>query len=119
MSDHRRSMLNSQFREVFRFFSNEGRAEISTLYKQVSVEAAKERGLEIISAKLPSFIREFKKISGDKTVFCWRGGMRGRTTATLLDLMNIHLNRLEGGIRSYRQWVVSQIEDFASKKAFV
>ncbi|MFC4411704.1 tRNA 2-selenouridine(34) synthase MnmH [Chungangia koreensis] len=101
------------------FFSDEERAEIGTIYKQVSVEAAKERGLEIVSSKLPSFIKEFKNIEGDKTVFCWRGGMRSRTTATLLSLMGIHVNRLDGGIRSYRQWVVSQLEEFPVKKAFV
>ncbi|PSL40099.1 tRNA 2-selenouridine synthase [Planomicrobium soli] len=91
------------------FFNDAERAEIGTLYKKVSVEAAKERGLEIISAKLPEFVREFRKIGGDKTVFCWRGGMRSRTTATLLSLMDIKVNRLEGGIREYRKWVVDQL----------
>lgn len=92
------------------FFDDAERAEIGTLYKQVSVDAAKERGLEIISAKLPEFVREFKKIEGNKTVFCWRGGMRSRTTATLLSLMDVHVSRLEGGIREYRRWVVNQLE---------
>ncbi|HEX5564031.1 MAG TPA: rhodanese-like domain-containing protein, partial [Sporosarcina sp.] len=57
-------------------FSDEERAEIGTLYKQVSKEAATERGLEIFSAKLPAFIQHFKTIDTPITVFCWRGGMR-------------------------------------------
>lgn len=93
-------------------FNDEERAEIGTLYKQVSEDAAKERGLEIVSAKLPAFIKEFANIPGKKTVFCWRGGMRSRTTATLLSLMNIHAFRLAGGYRAYRQWVVSSLEDY-------
>jgi tRNA 2-selenouridine synthase len=102
------------------FFDDAERAEIGTLYKQVSVEAAKERGLEIISAKLPEFVREFKKIEGDKVVFCWRGGMRSRTTATLLSLMNVHVHRLEEGIRAYRKWIVAQLEQKeAPSQAFV
>lgn len=105
------------------FFTDEERAEIGTIYKQVSVEAAKERGLEIISAKLPSFVRQFKEIKGPKTVYCWRGGMRSKTTATLLDLMNIHVNRLDGGIRAYRNWVVQKLQQLeesqASRKAFI
>ena len=102
------------------FFDDAERAEIGTLYKQVSVAAAKERGLEIISAKLPEFIREFKKIEGNKTVFCWRGGMRSRTTATLLSLMDVHVNRLQGGIREYRRWVLTQLEQpEAPFKAYV
>lgn len=102
------------------FFDDAERAEIGTLYKQVSVEAAKERGLEIISAKLPEFVRKFKEIKGNMAVFCWRGGMRSRTTATLLSLMNIHVHRLEGGIRIYRKWVVAQLEEMAAPaQAFV
>ncbi|THF79507.1 tRNA 2-selenouridine(34) synthase MnmH [Cohnella fermenti] len=90
-------------------FDNEERAEVGTLYKQVGVQAAKERGLEIVSAKLPSFIRQIGSISGKKAVFCWRGGMRSRTTATLLSLMDIHVYRLAGGYRAYRSWVLESL----------
>lgn len=102
------------------FFDDEERAEIGTLYKQVSVHAAKERGLEIISAKLPEFVRKFKEVEGNKTVFCWRGGMRSKTTATLLSLMDVHVSRLEEGIRAYRKWTIDQLEHTAvPAKAFV
>ncbi|WP_284140794.1 MULTISPECIES: tRNA 2-selenouridine(34) synthase MnmH [unclassified Virgibacillus] len=91
-------------------FTNEERAEIGTIYKQKSPEEAKERGLAIFSAKLPSFIKTFQQIQTPITVFCWRGGMRSKTAATVLDLMGIHVNRLSGGIRAYRQWVVSELD---------
>ncbi|WP_100330242.1 tRNA 2-selenouridine(34) synthase MnmH [Bacillus xiapuensis] len=91
------------------FFDDKERAEIGTLYKQVSPQAAKERGLEIVSAKLPAFVKEFARIPGEKSVFCWRGGMRSRTTATVLSLMGISVLRLKGGYRAYRQWVVEQL----------
>ena len=91
-------------------FSDAERAEIGTLYKQVSIEAAKKRGLEIVSAKLPAFVQQFADISGKKALFCWRGGMRSRTTATVLSLMDIHVYRLAGGYRAYRKWVVEQLE---------
>ncbi|MDW0115367.1 tRNA 2-selenouridine(34) synthase MnmH [Sporosarcina thermotolerans] len=99
------------------FFSDEERAEIGTLYKRVGKDAANERGLEIFSAKLPDFIRQFKTIETPMTVFCWRGGMRSKTAATVLDLMGINANRLSGGIRTYRQWVVKELEkeDFPPK----
>ncbi|MGN7356974.1 tRNA 2-selenouridine(34) synthase MnmH [Paenibacillus sp. SAF-054] len=92
------------------FFTDEERAEIGTLYKQVSTQKAKERGLEIMSAKLPTFVKRFAEIPGNKTVFCWRGGMRSRTTATVLSLMGIHVYRLDGGYRSFRKWVVETLE---------
>lgn len=91
-------------------FDNDERAEIGTLYKKVSPKAAKERGLEIFSHKLPPFIREFQAIQTPITVFCWRGGVRSKTAATMLDLMGIPVNRLQGGIRSYRQWGKEELE---------
>ncbi|GMX64192.1 tRNA 2-selenouridine(34) synthase MnmH [Paenibacillus elgii] len=96
-------------------FDDRERAEIGTTYKQVSIEAAKQRGLEIVSAKLPAFIREFQALGPNKAVFCWRGGMRSRTSATLLSLMGIRAYRLTGGIRAYRQWVVQTLESFEHK----
>lgn len=93
-------------------FNDEERAEIGTLYKQTSIQAAKERGLAIVSAKLPSLIKEIGQIKGRKAVFCWRGGMRSKTTATVLSLMDIHVYRLSGGIRAYRKWVVETLGSF-------
>ncbi|MDO7905599.1 tRNA 2-selenouridine(34) synthase MnmH [Paenibacillus sp. JX-17] len=90
-------------------FEDDERAEIGILYKQVSVQAAKDRGLEIVSAKLPEFIKKFAAIPQRKAVFCWRGGMRSRTTATVLSLMGISAYRLAGGYRAYRQWVVQTL----------
>ncbi|WP_169083906.1 tRNA 2-selenouridine(34) synthase MnmH [Paenibacillus sp. PL91] len=92
-------------------FDDQERAEIGTLYKQVSVQAAKERGLEIVSAKLPTFIKTFANISENKAVFCWRGGMRSKTTATVLSLMGIRVYRISGGYRAYRQYVVEQLKE--------
>src|SRR5699024_7937582 len=91
-------------------FSDKERAEVGTIYKQVGKEEAKERGLEIFSAKLPNFIAKFKKIDTPMSVVCWRGGMRCRTAATVLDLMGVHAIRLTGVIRSYSEWVVSELE---------
>lgn len=102
------------------FFNDEERAEIGTIYKQVNPQAAKERGLEIISAKLPAFVKEFSKIKGKKAVFCWRGGMRSRTSATVLSLMGIEVFRLEGGYRNYRNSVVEKLHSFQiTSDAFV
>lgn len=96
-------------------FDDKERAEVGTLYKQISKEAAKERGLEIASAKLPSFVKEFNKLKGDTAVFCWRGGMRSKTTATVLDLMGINVMRLDGGYRNYRNLVVDTLETLEVK----
>ncbi|GBG05699.1 tRNA 2-selenouridine synthase [Paenibacillus agaridevorans] len=92
-------------------FDDAERAEVGTTYKQVSVQAAMDRGLELVSAKLPDFIKQFREIPGQKVVFCWRGGMRSKTTATVLSLMGIRVHRLTGGFRAYRKWVVETLEN--------
>ncbi|MDQ0089086.1 tRNA 2-selenouridine synthase [Paenibacillus anaericanus] len=96
-------------------FDDQERAEVGTLYKQTSVQAAKDRGLEIVSTKLPAFIKEFGALPGDKVVFCWRGGMRSRTTATVLSLMDIHAYRLVGGYKAYRKWVLDNLDSYNFK----
>ncbi|MFD2670424.1 tRNA 2-selenouridine(34) synthase MnmH [Marinicrinis sediminis] len=85
-------------------FDDEERSEIGTIYKQISKEAAKERGLEIVSSKMPTWIKSIRDIPGNKAVFCWRGGMRSKTTVTLLSLMDEKLVRLTGGYRAFRKW---------------
>lgn len=94
-------------------FTDEERAEVGTIYKQIGQKEAEQKGLEIFSQKLPAFIEAFRTIKTDITVFCWRGGMRSKTAATVVDLMGIKVHRLIGGIRSHREWVVAQIEQAA------
>ncbi len=100
-------------------FDDEERKEIGILYKHVSIKAAQERGLEIVSAKLPAFIKRFEQISERKVVFCWRGGMRSKTTATVLSLMSIRVFRLTGGIRAYRNWVHYTLEQHPVVPPFI
>src|SRR5699024_12696657 len=91
-------------------FSDEERSEVGTIYKQVGKEEAEKKGLEIFSKKLPTFVETFRNIQTEKTVFCWRGGMRSKTAATAVDLMGISIQRLTVGSRAYREWGV---ESFA------
>ncbi len=62
-----------------------------------------------MSAKLPGFVKKFREIEGKKAVFCWRGGMRSRTSATVLSLMGVKALRLDGGYRSFRNWTVDKL----------
>ncbi|EXX92247.1 rhodanese-like domain-containing protein, partial [Paenibacillus darwinianus] len=96
-------------------FDDEERAAVGTLYKQESVDAAKDKGLELVSRKLPDFVRAIGGADGPrKVVFCWRGGMRSRTSATLASLMGLRMLRLAGGFRAYRKWVVETLESFTA-----
>ena len=101
-------------------FTDEEREIVGTIYTKESPEAAKQKGLALFSTKLPAFIAQFKLLEKEPVVYCWRGGMRSKTAATVVDLMDINVSRLQGGIRSYRKWTVAQIEEESfSKKLFV
>lgn len=100
-------------------FTDEERAIVGTLYKQVGKAEATEKGLEIFSAKLPDFIKRFQAIETPITVFCWRGGMRSKTAATVLELMGIRASRLHGGIRTYRHWVVEKLAEEKFDPTFI
>lgn len=89
-------------------FDNKERAEIGTIYTQDSPQKALSRGLEIASSKLPELYKKVKEVSSDRPVmiFCWRGGMRSKALATVLDLMGLSVFRLTGGYKAYRNLVL-------------
>ncbi|MBH0156013.1 tRNA 2-selenouridine(34) synthase MnmH [Fictibacillus sp. 5RED26] len=89
-------------------FSNEERAEIGTLYKQESKEAAMERGLQVVAPKLPSLYNQINSQSKENpekqvVIYCARGGFRSRSIAQTMSMMGIKTLQLDGGIRSYRK----------------
>lgn len=98
-------------------FNNEERAQIGTLYKQVSPQEARMLGLEFASRKLPDLYRQIKLTAGDRTpvLFCWRGGMRSKSLATILDLMGVHVLRLAGGYRGYRGYITAWLEQLTEE----
>ncbi len=46
-------------------------------------------------------------------VYCWRGGMRSRSFVSLLISLGIPAVLLEGGYKSYRNWVSSKLSNYS------
>ncbi|WP_171005451.1 tRNA 2-selenouridine(34) synthase MnmH [Bacillus sp. E(2018)] len=95
-------------------FSNEERAEIGTLYKQVSKEAAMERGLQVVAPKLPAIYKEIQSKSKEHpdkqvVIYCARGGFRSKSIAETMNMMGLETFQLYGGIRSYRKSIESTL----------
>lgn len=88
-------------------FNNEERARIGTIYTQTSPTLAREEGLEIASPKLPGLVNQVAELGKENplVLFCWRGGMRSKSLATVIDLMGIPVYRLQGGYKAYRREV--------------
>ncbi|WP_349410613.1 tRNA 2-selenouridine(34) synthase MnmH [Pseudalkalibacillus sp. SCS-8] len=100
-------------------FNDEERAEVGTTYKQVGKEEAKMLGLSLVTPKLVSIVEKLKELkqAEDKPflIYCARGGMRSHSVATVVNLMGMTSYQLEGGIRAYRQSIVSGLTGYAAK----
>jgi tRNA 2-selenouridine synthase len=95
-------------------FTNEERAEVGTLYKQVSKEKAFLRGLELAGVKMASYDSQAIWAAPGKQaiVHCWRGGMRSKSIATLLKFCGFDIHILEGGYKAYRNYLLEQFSDW-------
>jgi tRNA 2-selenouridine synthase len=98
-------------------FSDEERAEIGTLYKQVSREAAFMRGLEIVGPRMADLVRKAEALapSREALVHCWRGGQRSESVAWLLETAGFETAVLEGGYKAYRRYVLDFYESVPHK----
>lgn len=46
--------------------------------------------------------------SSPLAIYCWRGGMRSRSVAALLQALGVPVMLLEGGYKGYRSWVMEE-----------
>ena len=93
--------------------SNEERAIIGTIYKQVSPFEAKRLGASMVAANLALHLKETfadKPANWKPLVYCWRGGLRSGSMVTWLRLVGWDAQQLAGGYKSFRHHVVEQID---------
>jgi tRNA 2-selenouridine synthase len=96
--------------------SNEERAIVGTLYKQVSRDKAIERGLELFSKRMPNFMAKINEHKDKEIIiYCWRGGMRSRTVVALLNSLDYNVKQLQGGYKEYRKYVRERLENYLLK----
>lgn len=88
-------------------FSNAERAEVGTLYKQDSPQAAFLRGLDFAGEKMRWYVERAMELAPDRRVIlhCWRGGRRSGSMAWLLAQAGFSVQTVEGGYKGYRNYV--------------
>ena len=89
------------------------RAEVGTLYKQVSPFDAKKTGASLIARNIAAHVEGLfkeKPKSWHPLVYCWRGGKRSGAMAHILREIGWNAETLEGGYKAYRRWVVQQLQ---------
>ncbi len=93
-------------------FSNEERAQVGTIYKQQSKEAAIKIGYDFVEPKLEEFITKslIAAPNGKVIVHCWRGGMRSQSFAKhLSDNGFSDVRVIVGGYKTYRNFVLDSL----------
>ncbi|MEQ1776153.1 MAG: tRNA 2-selenouridine(34) synthase MnmH [Burkholderiales bacterium] len=94
------------------------RADVGTIYKQVSSFDAKKIGAALVSENIARHLRErFQTKPRDwrPLVVCWRGGGRSGAMAHVLTQIGWRTGRLEGGYKAYRRAVILDLEMLPSK----
>src|SRR5947207_12566106 len=98
------------------------RAEVGTLYKQVSPFEAKKLGGALVAK---NGARHVERLFGknDKNwrplIYCWRGGKRSGAMAHILREIGWDAETLEGGYRAYRRWVVDALATVPAEIDFI
>ena len=102
-------------------FNNEERSIIGKKYKNSGREIAVREGFKIIDKKINSLIKlifsekeKYLNKNGRKSfdqklikLYCARGGMRSQSFCWLLERFNYPTLILDGGYKTYRNWVLS------------
>jgi tRNA 2-selenouridine synthase len=89
------------------------RAEVGTLYKQVSPFHARRRGAALVAHNIGALIESSladKPRDWTPLVYCWRGGERSAALTHVLSRVGWQARQLEGGYRAYRRHVVAELE---------
>ena len=88
-------------------FTDAERAEVGTLYKQTSPDAALLTGLEIAGGKMRWLVEEARRLApGNKVVVhCWRGGQRSGSVSWLLERAGFSVAQLTGGYKAARHHI--------------
>lgn len=105
----------------FPVLNNEERAQIGTLYKQVSPFAAKKLGAAIVSRNIAyhleksllEFPREWRPL-----IYCWRGGERSGAFTHILNRIGWKAMQLEDGYQGFRRLVIDDLDAAAKQFHF-
>lgn len=93
--------------------NNQERAEVGTLYKQVSAFVARKQGAALVAQNLSHHLSHHfaEKPKGyHPLIYCWRGGQRSHSMALVLTQVGWRTTLLTGGYKTYRTYVREQLE---------
>jgi len=109
----------------FPILLDQERIDVSTVYRNESRSKAKHMGLEFAQSKLADYYKQISDIQKREkrqiVFFCFRGGMRSNSLASVMSLMGLPCMVLKGGYKAYRRHVMDSLsnDSFYNDKQFV
>ena len=94
-------------------FDDNERIAVGTKYKKEGRIPAIVDGLKLTGPSMSSKLEQALKSArdGKLLVHCWRGGMRSEAMAWLFSLGDIETEVLEGGYKSYRNYILNSLSE--------
>ena len=102
--------------------SNVERAEVGTIYKQVSPFKARKVGASLVLSNVAKHIAgPLQNYDGAwrPLIYCWRGGQRSGVFTTLLKEVGWRAEVVEGGYQTYRRLVQKSLYDVPISHRFI
>ena len=90
------------------------RAQVGTIYKQVSPFDARKLGGALVAANAARHIAGPLSDRGGgwrALIYCWRGGQRSGSFQTILSQIGWRVQRIEGGYKTWRGLVVDRVQN--------
>ena len=94
--------------------SNDQRAEVGTIYKQVSAFKARKLGATLVARNVADHVEgplAEKDGSWRPLVYCWRGGQRSGSFTIILQQIGWRADTVEGGYMTWRRLVKTALYD--------
>lgn len=94
--------------------NDEERARVGTIYKQVNPFTARKLGAALVSRNVADHLLgplADKPGGWRPLVYCWRGGQRSGSFATILQQIGWRAETLVGGYKTWRALVVKEVYD--------
>jgi len=101
--------------------TNEQRSEVGTLDKQVSPFHARRLGAHYATENISHYLAGcLSDMNKDFTplVYCWRGGMRSNSFATIMRAIGWRARTIKGGYKTYRNHVITRLVELLETPHF-
>lgn len=100
---------------------NEERRKIGIIYKQISPFEARKIGASLVSKNISNHLQAHfldKPKDYHPLIYCWRGGQRSNSFATVLNQIGWQTTLIQGGYKTYRSYVREQLENLPEKLSY-